>query len=490
MNWQPREKDIKTYLHFDASVPTKQLVQYVSNPKNVEKHRFFPLIRFHEKWTKFRKDGRKKRKIRPLRYAARKDAAIFAYYRCLLSDLYEKELAKRNISHIPIAYRQIPKGTGAGNKCNIELARDAFDRIRELGDVDVTVVDISSYFEHLDHDKIKDKWEMLIGRKLNLAEQRVFNALTSYSVVDRHKVFERLNLFESRKGKNRTEKRKRKIDKLREKNWRRVCTGDEFRAKICGGDPKLPSLIQKNTKSFGIPQGTPISDLIANFYLIDFDQKLSRWVKKKGGYAFRYSDDIIVILPRTNGQDFNLARVYLQQAISLHGNELKIQNEKVAVGRFISVGEKQVYTHIYGNSSQNGLEYLGFEYDGFRVKIKNSTLSNAWRKLKKRCYGWARRYVRRYRAKGDIWLIANAPLKFETERIIKIGSVKEKDFKKWTFNRYVKRCEIAFKKYDVVFANQTKKYRKTALRVVMNKAFDKAIAIHGSQACRKKGIRL
>lgn len=491
MVWQPRQKDLKNYLHFDRSMPVRDLVRYVTNDTLVARHRFFPLIRFHEKWIKFRIDGAKRWKIRPLRYAARRDAAIYAYHRFKLAQAYESELSRRNIGDLPIAYRHLPKSEKGGGKCNIELAKEAFDFIRQLGDADVTVVDISSFFENLDHARIKEKWEQLVDRPLNPAELKVYESLTQYAVVDRHKVFERFELYQKGIGINRIERRKRKLDKMRGEQLRQICSPEEFRNKVCGDDPSYESLIQKNRKPFGIPQGTPISDLIANLYLIDFDQRLSRWVKKRGGKAFRYCDDIIVILPHKKGQIYSLAKDYLQNSIEQHGENLKIQDKKVAVGRFLTAHSGgQIYTQIFGEASKNGLEYLGFEFNGIRVKIKDATLSNAWRKLKKRAYGWARRYVRRHRAKGDAWLRANAPLAFETERIIKIVAVRERDFKKWTFNRYVERSKAAFSDYEVVFDNQTKKYRKSALDTVMQKAFRKTVAIHGAAACAEKGIPL
>lgn len=485
MVWRPRKKDLKTYLHFDSPIPTKDLIDYVSDEKSVATHKFFPLILFHEKWVKFRKNGAKRLKVRPLRYAARRDAAIYAYYRSELLKAYELELTRRNIGDLPIAYRQIPKPGIGGGKCNIDLAKEAFDFIRELGNADVTVVDISSYFEHLDHEKIREKWEVLIGRRLNTAEIKVFKSLTEYAVVDRHKVFDRLGLYQKGVGVNRNEKRMRKLDIKRNRRDMQICTPDEFRAKICGGDPNFESLIQKNRKPFGIPQGTPISDLIANFYLIDFDQKLARWVRKKGGKAFRYCDDIIVILPQKSDQSFDIAKNYLMGAITQHGPKLEIQNKKVAVGRFLRTStNQQIYTHLFGKASYNGLEYLGFEFNGLRVKIKDATLSNAWRKLKKRSYGWARRYVRRYHEKGDAWLRQNAPLAAQSADIIKVVSVRERDFKKWTFNRYVKRSKAAFSDYDVTFESQTKRYRKLALEV-MEQSFEKAISKHGSEARKK-----
>lgn len=491
MEWRPRPKDIKSYFHFDRPMSVSELSHYAQNDEVVAKHRFFPLILFHEKFTKFRKGGAKKVKSRPLRYAARRDAAIYAFHRWKLSRAYERELARRGIGDVPIAYRKISNGGGSAGKCNIDFAKEAFDFIKESGDADVTVVDISSYFESLDHSLILQKWEGLIGSSLNIAEKKVFQSLTEYCVVDRRKVFERLGLYEKGIGQNRIEKRQRKLDKFRAKKLRQVCSPAEFRNKICGQDPNFSSLLQKNSNPHGIPQGTPISDLIANIYLIDFDQKLARWVKKRGGKAFRYSDDIIVILPRVEGQAFDLAQNYLMESIKCHGHKLEIQPKKVAIGRFLRTpDDRQIYTHLTGNASKNGLEYLGFEFNGLRVKIKDATLSNAWRKLKKRTYGWARRYVRHYRAKGDVWLRQNGPLAFEAEKIIKIVGINERDFKKWTFNRYVKRANEAFADYDTTFDRQTKKYRKSAVKIVMQESFDKAISKHGEEACLRKGIQL
>lgn len=260
-----------------------------------------------------------------------------------------------------------------------------------------------------------------------------------------------------------------------------------FREKICGGDPSLSSLIQKNSRHYGIPQGTPISDLLANLYLIDFDKRLARWVRKRGGRAFRYCDDIVVVLPTSNTRSYDDAHQYLRKSLEDCGKELEIKSEKVSVSRFIQGYDRQYFTRITGASSQNGLEYLGFQFDGKQVQLKNSTLSNAWRKLKRRSYGWARRWVRQHRAKGDRWLRKNAPIDFQIQKILQRVSVQETDHKKWTFNRYVSRCEKAFSGYETKFTSQTKKYRKTT-RKIIEKSLRKAISKHGHAACRRKNI--
>lgn len=409
--WEPRDKDIKNYIHFDRRIGSKKLKKICNDPTLVAKHAFYPLLRFSQEWVRFRGNSAERiKKKRPIRYAARLDAAIFAKYRSELSDLYEKEIINRGLERIPTAYRKIPKDTGKGNKSNIELARDAFDFIRSVGDCFVTVVDISSYFEKIDHSKLKEAWVGLLGGEMPPDHSAVFKAVTKYSVVDFEPMAERLGIYKPAQGSNRTAKRKRRIDEMRELGHTQVCSNQDFRRLICGGSAQHPSLLQKNNADFGIPQGTPISDLLANIYLLDFDQRMHRWATKRGGIYRRYSDDIVLIVPSNSVKNPLDVKDLLQLEISKEGSELQIKDKKVAVCCFSAKGDIQEFTHIFGEASRNGLEYLGFQFDGKRVSIKDSTLSNAWRKLKRRSYGFARRYVRRYRDKGRLWIITNGPI--------------------------------------------------------------------------------
>lgn len=488
--WHPRNKDIKSYFHFDAKLSEGSLKKLALDNDAVAKHAFMPLIRFKEKWLKFRKNGAKKIKSRPIRYACRKDAIIYAYHRYNISIHYEKYLKEKGIENIPIAYRKISKENG-GNKSNIEFAKDAFDFIRATGDCDVTIVDISSFFESLDHNLLKVAWQKIIGRKLNAAETAVFKSITKYSVVDIKPLFDRLELFE-RAGTTTKDKRKRKIDLLKDQHFKRVTERGEFKNKVCGGDPKLPSLIQKHNLNFGIPQGTPISDILANIYLIDFDVKLARWIRNKNGFATRYSDDIIIIIPKSENLSFDSAFDYLVKLINNYGSELEIKPSKTAIGRFINTKSGQIYTHIKGDSCQNGIEYLGFQFNGEYVSLKNSTLSNAWRKLKKRAHGWAKKYVKRNRNRGDLWLSTNANLQdkcTETLRTMTLKQSKDAETSDWTFISYVRRAEKSFSDYNTKFPSQTRKYKKEAYRIY-EEALTEAIGRHGKDKYLEQGGKL
>lgn len=488
--WRARDKDIKSYLHFDRRLKKSQLEDIANNPDLVAKNSFYPLLRFSEDWTKFRKFGEKqKQKSRPLRYASRRDAAIYARYRSILNDFYEKELLKRGIEDVPIAYRKIPSASGRGNKCNIDFAKDAFDFINSLEWCIVTVVDIKSYFESLDHAIIRKNWESLIGCNLPADQEAVFRAITRYSYVEIESVFKRLGMYEKGVGSNRTARRKRKIDLIRASGDRQICSPAEFRKYVCGGDPNYPSLIQRNSKSFGIPQGTPISDIVANFYLLEFDSVVSDFCRRRSGIYYRYSDDIVCIIPRSMLSRELEVKDFLQSEIEKYGSELKIQDKKVSVCEFKRISGELKFRSIFSEKNKNGLEYLGFEYDGRVVKIKNATLSNAWRKLKRHSYGFAKRYVKRNRSRGDRWVMDNFPRSWMQKKLLKdVSYSQDTGYEEWTFVKYIRRASKLFNGYERIFSNQTKRYRYLISKVV-EYSLKKAIIRHGNAAVISRGGR-
>lgn len=475
--WEPRDKDIKRYVHFDRKISYSKLKLLANDPKQVASHAFFPLLLFKVEWVKFRKAGRREKKTRPIRYSSRIDAAIFARYRSILSKLYEKELDRRGLSAVPVAYRKLPKA-GGGHKCNIDIAKDVFLFIREVGDCFVTVVDIKAYFESLDHDKIRYYWEALLGHPLPPDHEAVFKAVTKYTVVDLRHLFQRLELHSPIGASTRQERRTRKVDQLKRLHYKQICTPVEFRTIVAGSTPGRPSLLQKNGFDFGIPQGTPISDIIANFYLLDFDQTMNAWAESLGGIYRRYSDDIVVIIPKREDRSADEAKKILQKEIKKHGRHLKIQDKKVCYSEFYRIGSSLKYNRIYGKSSPNGLEYLGFEFNGENVKIKNSTLSNAWRKIKRRAYGHASRYVKQYRGKGKIWLAKNYPAgELETKFLRDVTYSQDISTEKWTFVKYAKRASKTFIGFNAIFSRQTRRYRRYT-KLIINNAFAIALRKH------------
>ncbi len=441
--WQLKPADLKRYPHFDKYLPLDEAQAIAADPERVASNPFFPFLRYIKSWRPYRPNG-KPRKERPIRYASRRDAYIFARYRHLLAEKYETELHRLGIQECPIAYRKIPiSGNEGPGKCNINFAKDVFDRIRAMGSCVVVALDISSYFENIDHALLYNLWCRLIGANdLPPDHKSVFRAITEYAVVDRDKVYERLG-FMGVKEKN----GKRVKGYLRKYNEipLQLCTPQEFRQKIAGGDPQFPKIIEKNEKPYGIPQGAPISDILANIYLIDFDILMSAYTKDLGGCYFRYSDDILILVP--GGASIGLrARDHAMVEITNFGREIKIKESKTSVITFRTNGSDSLsFDLIAGEQGKNGLEYLGFRFDGRRVYLRDSTLSAFYRKMTYSLRHEVRAFVARYPGKDIGFLLA----KFKLEDFVgRFGRVEDFDlnseYQDWTFWTYAHRAAREF----------------------------------------------
>jgi hypothetical protein len=194
--WQLMPKDLKRYPHFDSQFSIRDAIALATDPKAVVAHKFYPFILYTNRWTRFAKRGEDGDvKTRPIRYASRGDAYIFTYYRHLITQAYEIALSKNLLDKSVIAYRRIcnPDGTG---KCNIHFSREAFEEIIKLGNCCVVALDISSFFESLDHCLLKSTWcELLNVKKLPEDHYRVFRAITRYAVVEKEEVYARLGYY-------------------------------------------------------------------------------------------------------------------------------------------------------------------------------------------------------------------------------------------------------------------------------------------------------
>ena len=139
---------------------------------------------------------------------------------------------------------------------------------------------------------------------------------------------------------------------------KQLCSGTEFRDKIAGGNG-TKSIIEKHYKPYGIPQGAPISDLLANLYLLDFDIAISAKANLAGGRYYRYSDDIFIIIPGDENAAINM-EADVRHLISQFGSKLEIKEEKSAIVAYSQCDEDQRCKVILGGATYNqGIEYLG-----------------------------------------------------------------------------------------------------------------------------------
>lgn len=263
------------YLHFDAPIGVARASKLVKDPKAVSKHAFYPLLRYDviSKKLKRNVEGKLKPelKIRPISYAAHADSQIYSFYSNQLTEVYEKKLTSLGISECVLAFRKL-------RKSNIEFARDAFSEISTMGRCSAMAIDISKFFDTLNHRYLKKSWCDVLGTdKLPNDHYAVFKSLTKFSFCNRDAIYKVFQISPNNPWNGR----------------QRICEPAEFRKRV-----RDSGLITTNKYTFGIPQGTPISALLSNIYMIDFDQKMHALAKECGGSYRRYCDDMLFIVKR------------------------------------------------------------------------------------------------------------------------------------------------------------------------------------------------
>ena len=511
--WKLAADKMKKYPHFDADISAKAAEALANDRKKVEHHEFYPFLLFVQGWTRYADKGETgERKQRPIRYAARTDAYIFARYRHELSQKYETELSKLGLSNSVLAYRRISAPTGGG-MCNIHFAKRAFDEVAAQGNCCAITLDISAFFESLDHNRLKDLWCRLLGvARLPDDHFQVFKAITSYAVVEKQAAYERLGHF-GKKVRPRDGKLIPAYLTPKSKVPIKLCTGKDFREKIAGGDGRK-SLIAKNYKPYGIPQGAPISDLLANMYLLDFDVVVHGLVASVGGKYFRYSDDILNIAP-VDATSAGQIEKQVRMLISNFGPKLQIKDKKSYIVEFINSGTQQIFSVVFDGQSSteaekrivaemlaskidlstkeakekiakaiknsrktlNGLEYLGFRYDGRKVYLRDSTVSNFWRKVKRATHRHVRACIRRH-PKLDASGIKS---RFDCNALIKnFGRVEDfgehsADYRSWTFWTYARRAAEIFGATGQPILRQLSRHRKQ-IQGLANREIDAAFS--------------
>jgi len=391
----------------------KSVAPLVKNSKAVAEYSFLPLIHRRLKVRRFRReichDGTRSKlrklshKNRDIFYASHLDSNIYSYYSHVLNEKYEKRLEQRGLTDAVTAYRKIPLDKtkkNSRNKCNIDFAKDVFDFIKsQKRDTVAITFDIKSFFDSLDHKKLKEKWmEVLdIPDRLPDDHYNVFRNLTKFSYIEESALFKLyqnkiiVERYSPSNPKEKVYKQKyvAKRNYLRDDRAVAYCTKDEIHHIRKKGLIKANKYIcdngEKKLRNFGIPQGTPISATAANFYMMDFDESITNKVKKDfNGIYRRYSDDMIIICDKKFRDD---AVDFIKSEIGKV--KLEIQDSKTQVFEF-RYNKKQGFhkcleynllTNKYQTNTK--FEYLGFQFDGSRVLLKDASVSGYFRKMKR-----------------------------------------------------------------------------------------------------------
>lgn len=483
--WSFSDLKLKTYPHFDEKLKKKQILALVNCPESVASHGFMPFLHYGIEYQPYRGKGLIQvpdKKTRPIRYACRADSYVYSRYRHKLVELYEQRLIETNLQDCVLAYRRVPlHKSSKKHKSNIDFAKDAFDYIRSLGNCIVVTADIKSYFDNIDHNNLKNIWCNLLGvSRLPDDHYNVFRNVTNYRYMDYVEVCRQLNFFGQKTEHNEgfLVNRKRMPTKM--------ANNDRIKRLFTDRDSKGGRLLKFNNASRGIPQGSPISDVLANMYLLNFDARCRDFANKASGRYFRYSDDILMVFPKPSDETHISVENFLRKEISKEGSHLTIQDKKFASVEYTSIGDRQHATPLSplnsitekGNPKfkmANGLLYLGFRYDGEKVFLKNSTISNLYRKISKSALAEAMQHRKNYPLASENRLVEL--MQFEkffqkfgrVEKFSQFAKKPGKSHKHWTFHTYALRASKTFGKRGDKIMGQLSKARKLGRTKLENK---------------------
>lgn len=379
------------YPHFSNKTSfsvRSRIQQYVSNPQKAAKHSFLPLIykeikqrryklsnlkgvtrRSHKKFSNG--EIKSNKKIRRILYATHIDAHLYSYYtQKIIQPEYERHLQQNKLlSESITAYRQIETKDKLKFKNNVHFAKDVFDEIKLRQNCVAIVLDIENFFPTLNHKKLKLAWAKLLGCKsLPPDHYNIFKATTRFSYV-------KLEDLKTNKGHF----DEKKLAQLRKDGKH---TFFENIQELISSEIIIHKnqKINEGKKLIGIPQGLPISAILANIYMLSFDNAIINELTEKHDVFYRrYSDDIVILCKEDQIvfiEEFVKKEVEkIDLTISLEKTEKTLF--KIFKGRLQSfkIDDEELTFNI-------PLNYLGFEFYGYQTLIKSKNLAKFYREMK------------------------------------------------------------------------------------------------------------
>lgn len=354
------KKSHKRYAHFDYRTDIKKVWDYISIPENIAHHSFYPFIHYKKDMSKFSKKYGIKHKERDICYASHRDSCVYQYYCHLLDEEYKKRVLVDGINEVAVAYRTNMRSS------NITLAKRAFDFIRANKNCYVMIGDFTQFFDRLDHKYLKERWKDLLSvDALPKDHYAVFKNITKYSSWE-------LNDLLILNGYPCNDDGRKQLNKQK-----LVLTATQFdanRSHIC-----------KNPNPMGIPQGSPISALLANVYMLVVDKLINCFVTNHNGFYMRYSDDFIVVMPNINEcEAIDVFSHTINEFNNIPG--IKLQHEKTQFFYYedtelLNCGNKLFET---ADCDHRFINFLGFTFDGKQISIRSKTISKYYYRMRRK----------------------------------------------------------------------------------------------------------
>lgn len=400
----------RRYRHFDAQAKPDFVERIQNNPDEVARHCFSPLIYLEKVIKRYKKcpessDRKIAEKKRPIMYASHRDACIYAWYAHQLNEKLERRYERDGTGDCVIAYRAL-------GKANYDAAAEALAFARTNAPVTILAFDVSSFFDTLDHSRLKHRLkEVLEVEDLSPDWLKVLKSVTRFRFVK----WEELS------------KHSKFGPRLKNRSRKHIATVAELKVQGMRFHPN-PELEKGRRR--GIPQGTPLSAVLSNLYMVDFDAEAKAYCERIGALYRRYSDDILVIC------EPEYAKAVMGWIVDRISQEcLEIHPGKT---------EETLFGADSDPASQGGsaAQYLGFTLRESGATIREATLARQWRKMR-RAIRREKRLALERRARGDTSPVRTKKLRrrFLPTRLPHGDSSREAR----NFSAYVRRSAEAFK---------------------------------------------
>ncbi len=402
IKWAENHTVYLKYPHFDFTVGLKDVITKVADPKYIKSHAFVPFIYEPRTYKKYSKEKGRYIKERKIYVSGHFDRCVYQYYSHLLNEKYNRQIRNEHIQDVTLAYRSDL------HKSNIHFAKEVFDFIRNNPGCSVMIGDFKDFFDNIDHDYLKKQLCKLLNvDRLPEDYYKVFKSITRFSYVA-----------------------KSDIDILKKEEKLKVPKSLELSMSTLRMHNEI---IHCNKKSYGIPQGSAISAVLSNIYMMEFDNTSKRFANKYKGLYKRYCDDFVFVLPNTDEHDI---KNIFTSVLSIVGYtpRLILSAEKTKI--YLYDGKK-VYNKgkiiKSGDSEKCEIDYLGFTFNGEYIRIRDKTISKYY-----------------YRAYGRADVIRKnneSPNKQRTygcEKLYKAYSAKGDTDENLNFISYVRRCKNVF----------------------------------------------
>ncbi|WP_164966386.1 reverse transcriptase domain-containing protein [Companilactobacillus metriopterae] len=354
------EKVSKKYTHIDFPLTKEEsniFEKSLLNWKKIKTHRFLPMITFNITFKKYPNNGKKNIKRRKISLVSHYDAGVYFFLSKNLNKKYNDFSYDQNISDVAVAYRSDLKNNTKIS--NITVAKEVFDFIDKQNGTWIMKGDFKNFFDRLNHCYL----EKNMLKVLNLEDKsleyeswiKVLDKLTNYKYIEKNKI------------ENYITNPEKKVYKKNPKKFRKAYfeSREEFGIFI----KNHLELIKQNKKK-GIPQGTSISAILANVYMIEFDKFVKQMVTSKGGIYRRYSDDFIIVIPKEKNNINDFKKLYNEIIM----NSKKIVDLEISDKKTKQISESKGFFTDVSTEKTCGLDYLGFLYQDNTVSIRGKSI--------------------------------------------------------------------------------------------------------------------